>query len=47
MHGPDLATRLQNLTTQLVFVRIPQDNDLVKIISALSQAPGSRRHGWV
>ncbi len=47
MHGPDLATRFQNLTTQYGFARIPQDSDLVKMISALSEAPGSRRYGWV
>ena len=45
MHGPDLATRLQNLTTQQIFVRIPQDYDLVKIISTLSGAPRSRCSG--
>ena len=43
MHGPDLATRFQNLTTQQVFVRIPQDSDLVKMVSASSEAPGNRR----
>ncbi len=47
MHGPDLATRFHILTTQLDFVRFPEDHDPVNTISALSEAPGSRRHGWV
>ncbi len=47
MHGPDLATRFHKLTTQQDFVRFPQDQDLVNPISALSEAPGSRRYAWV
>jgi hypothetical protein len=43
MHGPDLATRFQILTTLQGFVWIPQDGDLVKMISAWSGAPLSRR----
>ncbi len=39
MHGPDLASRFQNLTTQQVLVRIPQDGNLVISISA-------RRSDW-
>ncbi len=46
MHGPDLATRLQNLTTQQGFLWIPQDSDLVKMNSASfsvsSGPPGGR-----
>ena len=42
MHGPDLATRFQKLTTQQHLARIPQDRDLVNIISALPEAP----RGW-
>lgn len=45
MHGPDLATRFHKLTTELESVRIPQDYDLLKMISTLSDGPGSRRSG--
>ena len=47
MHGPDLATRFQNLTTQHIFARIPQDSDLVRITSSLSEAPGGPRCGTI
>lgn len=54
MHGPDLASRFQNLTTQHDFVRIPQEGNVVIPIPALppvsSQAasigaPAGRRRG--
>lgn len=47
MHGPDSATRFHKLITQQDFVRFPRDHDLVNTISALSEAPGSRRYAWV
>lgn len=40
MHGPDLASRFQNLTTQQVLARIPQDGNLVTLIIA-------RRSDWL
>ena len=45
MHGPDLATRFHKLTTQLDFVRFPEDHDLVSTILALSEAHSSRSSG--
>ncbi len=42
MHGPDLATRFQNLTTPQDFVWIPQDGDLVKMITASAEAQNGR-----
>ena len=47
MHGPDSATRFQNLTTQQVFSRIPQDNNVVKMISFSPEAPGRQRRGRI
>ena len=45
MHGPDLATRFHILTTQLDFVRFPEDHYLVSTLSALSEAQHSRSSG--